>query len=113
MIDDVSAGDDEDPRSSGGARDSDSPGSKNDGDGKRTRKIAGERIMHIDPPVNDAALSPTIQAQIGRRLLAVYDEVLQQPIPDRFRILLDHLDQKFVSAEDVADPDDTEKGRKS
>lgn len=40
------------------------------------------------------ALSQDAQVQIGRRLAAVYDEVLQQPVPDRFRLLLDELDAK-------------------
>jgi Anti-sigma factor NepR len=39
-------------------------------------------------------LDTQIQAHIGRRLMAVYDEILQQPVPDRFRLLLDELDQK-------------------
>jgi hypothetical protein len=34
------------------------------------------------------------QTQIGRRLASIYNEVLQQPVPDRFRILLDELEQK-------------------
>ena len=39
------------------------------------------------------ALAPHVQEQIGRRLAAVYDEVLRQPIPERFLRLLDQLDQ--------------------
>ena len=39
-------------------------------------------------------LDTQIQAHIGRRLMAVYDDILQQPVPDRFRLLLDQLDQK-------------------
>ena len=39
-------------------------------------------------------LAPDLQAQIGRRLMALYDDVLQQPVPDRFRQLLNELDQK-------------------
>ena len=44
------------------------------------------------PQAERAALPAQIQAQIGRRLSAIYDEVLQQPIPDRFRLLLDELE---------------------
>lgn len=40
------------------------------------------------------ALAADIQAQIGRKLMAVYDDVLQQPVPDRFRLLLEQLDAK-------------------
>lgn len=42
-------------------------------------------------------LDTQIQAHIGRRLIAVYDEILQQPVPDRFRLLLDELDQKTTT----------------
>lgn len=38
-------------------------------------------------------LAPHVQEQIGRRLAAVYDEVLRQPIPERFLLLLDQLDE--------------------
>lgn len=31
---------------------------------------------------------------IGRRLKAMYDEVANQPVPDRFQELLDRLEQK-------------------
>lgn len=41
-----------------------------------------------------ASLSPDVQGQIGRRLVAAYDHVLHQPVPDRFRLLLDDLDRK-------------------
>ena len=41
----------------------------------------------------DYALAPHVQEQIGRRLAAVYDEILLQPIPERFLRLLDQLDQ--------------------
>lgn len=55
-----------------------------------------------DPPAAAARprhqpLAPEIQAQIGRRLLAVYDEMLQQPVPERFRALLDKLDQPSIA----------------
>ena len=51
-----------------------------------------------DPPsgladsVASRPLPGDIQALIGRRLVAAYDEVLRQPIPDRFRRLLDDLE---------------------
>ena len=37
---------------------------------------------------------PSIQDHIGQELRAMYDEVLQQPIPDRFVDLLNALDEK-------------------
>lgn len=49
-------------------------------------------------------LSPDIQAQIGRKLTAVYDAVLQQPVPDRFRLLLEQLDAKTAAAPKKGEP---------
>jgi hypothetical protein len=34
------------------------------------------------------------QKRIGDQLRAMYDELMQQPIPDRFKELLDQLDQE-------------------
>jgi hypothetical protein len=42
---------------------------------------------------------PQIQDHIGRQLRAVYDDVLNQPVPDRFRELMDKLDEKLGDAE--------------
>ncbi len=53
--------------------------------------LDGERLYPI---------APHIQEQIGRRLAAVYDEILRQPIPDRFLRLLDQLDNATNSAPD-------------
>ena len=46
----------------------------------------------------NSALPERIQAQIGHRLAAVYDEVLLQPIPDRFHLLLDELERGAPSS---------------
>ena len=47
-----------------------------------------------NPALTQPALAPDIQVQIGRRLVAAYDHVLHQPVPDRFLLLLDELDRK-------------------
>lgn len=39
------------------------------------------------------ALQPQLQDQIGRQLRALYDDILSQPVPDRFRELMDRLDR--------------------
>ena len=39
------------------------------------------------------ALDPTIQAHIGRKLRAVYDEVAAAPVPDRIMELLTKLEE--------------------
>ena len=38
--------------------------------------------------------APNVKAYIERQLKSVYDDVLNQPIPDRFLDLLNELDQK-------------------
>jgi hypothetical protein len=42
---------------------------------------------------SDIAMDAELQAFIGRQLRAAYDEVLNEPVPDRFRALLEQLDQ--------------------
>jgi len=44
-------------------------------------------------PVN-GGLEPELQDHIGRQLRAVYDEVLNEPVPDRFLRLLAELERK-------------------
>lgn len=42
----------------------------------------------------DPKLDRAIQARIGDQLRAMYSELLEQPVPDRFRDLLEKLDQE-------------------
>ncbi len=42
----------------------------------------------------DAKLDSSSQKRIGDQLRAMYDELMQQPVPDRFKELLDQLDKK-------------------
>jgi hypothetical protein len=44
-------------------------------------------------------LKPQVQDHIGRQLRAVYDDVLKQPLPDRFRELMEKLDQTSGDSE--------------
>lgn len=41
-----------------------------------------------------AKLDSGSQKRIGDQLRAMYDELMQQPVPDRFKELLDQLDRK-------------------
>ena len=41
-----------------------------------------------------AKLDPDLQAHIGRQLRSLYDEVLQEPVPDHLRDLLQQLGHK-------------------
>jgi hypothetical protein len=45
-------------------------------------------------PTPDAMLEAELQAQIGRQLRAVYDEVVNEAVPDRFLRLLEELERK-------------------
>jgi hypothetical protein len=49
----------------------------------------------IEPaPPKGAILEVDLQAHIGRQLRAVYDEVVNEAVPDRFLQLLDELERK-------------------
>jgi Anti-sigma factor NepR len=49
----------------------------------------GDVPMGVDTP----QLNPEIQAKIGQQLCKIYDEMVNQGVPDRFRDLLDRLEQ--------------------
>lgn len=40
------------------------------------------------------ALSKAIQDHLGRRLKATYVDLVSQPVPDRFRLLLEELERR-------------------
>jgi len=44
------------------------------------------------PNAKPAKLGREVQARLGQQLRAMYDEVLNQGVPDRFTELLDRLD---------------------
>jgi hypothetical protein len=65
-------------------------------------KMRPSSAAYVEPGADSAAppdvdgiyaLAPHVQEQIGRRLAAAYDEILRQPVPERFLLLLDQLDQ--------------------
>jgi hypothetical protein len=45
------------------------------------------------PSAVEAGLESDVQAHLGRQLRALYDEVAGEPVPDRFRKLLEQLEQ--------------------
>jgi hypothetical protein len=45
-------------------------------------------------PASAPGLQPQVQDHIGRQLRALYDDVLSQPVPDRFKELMERLDRK-------------------
>lgn len=46
------------------------------------------------PQVSQGNIDTQLQEHIGRQLQALYDEVLQEPVPDRFLKLLTDLENK-------------------
>jgi hypothetical protein len=57
----------------------------------------------------DIGLEPLLQAHIGRKLRDFYDSAVREPVPDRFRHLLDQLENGELEsvggkAEGKADP---------
>ena len=46
-----------------------------------------------DDPAEEPGLDRAVQARIGDQLRAMYDTLMQQPIPDRLAELLDRLDK--------------------
>lgn len=74
------------------------------GEGGRSQvKKTGRRQMSKEPSLSKESmtrkntavqLNSEAQSQIGEKLKALYDDVVNQPIPDRFRELLDQLDRR-------------------
>ena len=56
-------------------------------------KLDNARHRKTPPTPNEPPGAP-IDEHIGRHLKAIYDDVLQQPIPDRFLDLLNQLDDE-------------------
>jgi Anti-sigma factor NepR len=72
-----------------------------DGKGTKMTVEKGKKLARtiLDTSVNDKlATDPKLdsgsQKRIGDQLRAMYDELMQQPVPDRFKELLDQLDKK-------------------
>jgi hypothetical protein len=53
-------------------------------------QAGGSKIVSPAEP----GLDRQVQARIGDNLRAMYDELLQQPVPDRFRDLLGQLENQ-------------------
>jgi hypothetical protein len=67
-------------------------GSDNDKPKVDPRKRAeGENVL-------DTRLQAQLQAHLGRNLKAVYDALVEEPVPDRFLKLLDELERKETNS---------------
>ncbi len=60
--------------------------------GKRLATVIPEASLN-EKLTGDPKLDRAIQSRIGDQLRAMYDDLIQQPVPDRFKDLLDKLGQ--------------------
>jgi hypothetical protein len=58
--------------------------------GKRAARVNPE-MSATDPPT-EPVLERAVQERIGTHLRAMYDDLMQQPVPDRFAELLSRLE---------------------
>ena len=72
-----------------------------DGKGMKMTVEKGNKLAWVnrdttssDKLATDPKLDSGSQKRIGDQLRAMYDELMQQPVPDRFKDLLDQLDKK-------------------
>jgi hypothetical protein len=75
-------------------------------DAMQQKPLRSEATMHTDTQVRKAGgrLSREDQRRLGDILQRVYDEVLRQGVPDRFKDLLDQFDKNVGDAETAAMP---------
>ena len=66
--------------------------------GKRTAKVIPESSLS-DELSPEPSLDRAIQERIGDSLRAMYDDLVQQPVPDRFVELLSRLEQRNDAGE--------------
>ena len=45
-------------------------------------------------PTSNPVIAADIQGHLGRKLKASYDEIVRQPVPDKFRQLLEELERR-------------------
>jgi hypothetical protein len=64
--------------------------------GKKLAAVTPERapsgLVRSENLPSEPTLDRNIQARIGDNLRAMYDELLRQPVPDRFRDLIGRLE---------------------
>jgi hypothetical protein len=65
--------------------------------GKRTARVIPEASLSENLP-SEPTLDRAIQERIGTQLRAMYDDLMQQPVPDRFADLLGKLERRDEKA---------------
>jgi hypothetical protein len=61
---------------------------------KSSAAAARQAHVSLSNETSEPGLDRNIQARIGDNLRAMYDELLQQPVPDRFRDLLGQFEKQ-------------------
>jgi hypothetical protein len=59
-----------------------------------TETISNASAPNASVPPQGVVLEPDLQAHIGRQLRAVYEEVVNEEVPERFIRLLEELERK-------------------
>lgn len=71
-----------------------------DGSSPKPRNGDTEAVMQTDSrngvaiDAGKAVIGSDIQGHLGRKLKASYDELVRQPVPDKFRQLLEELERR-------------------
>ena len=73
----------------------------------------GNKLARLVPEASlsdklDPKLDSSSQRRIGDQLRAMYDELMQQPVPDRFKELLEQLEKGKSSKPVLTDKGETE-----
>ncbi|GGF25613.1 hypothetical protein GCM10011611_34620 [Aliidongia dinghuensis] len=76
--------------------------------GERERSTLSLSVVGDTPNPQRLSLGPDaeVELQVGRRLRAMYDSVLHEPLPDRFVTLMQQIDER-ISARSGAGGEDT------
>jgi hypothetical protein len=67
------------------------------GAGRRDGATGGGGGRRAGKGSENGDLDPRIQCEIGRQLRAIYDDVISEPVPDRFLELLQQLEKSAES----------------
>ncbi len=77
-------------------------------DKEGTQRKMPRRVVRPGQEIRKGAsrvqLDPTAQAHIGKQLKDIYDDVVNQPIPDRFTELLKRIDRQGPALGKQDDP---------
>lgn len=61
--------------------------------GKKAVRVAPDLALN-EPSSGEPVMDRAVQERIGTHLRAMYDDLMQQPVPDRFAELLGQLDRQ-------------------